>query len=198
MIRPLSGSVAVLFTEKRVCVWMSESVCVCVCGRIVHQAPHYLLYAITRWDLWPPQGGCESPIVRQLGARTHPQSYTSPLWSLLSYSYIIVGLKMLESKHQTALIKVSQPESKLNNLRDYFYFCHIFCRGSMRRGLSWERELVFQGLYKAAGTDMVDSPLMVKDVRALPTCVLLLSLFLETLRIKIQTSSNTNDKAFRR
>lgn len=45
---------------------------------------------------------------------------------------------------------------------------------------------------------MVDSPLMVKDVRALPTCVLLLSLFLETLRIKIQTSSNTNDKAFRR
>ena len=57
-----------------------------------------------------------------------------------------MGLKMLESKHQTALIKVSQLESKLNNFKTIFISVLHFLQRKHDKKL---RELVYQGLYVA-------------------------------------------------
>lgn len=141
MIRPLPGSVVVLFTEKCVCFGMSVSVCVCVATQCTRplitsslQSQGGFMAAAGR--LWKPR----SEVVRC--SNTSTAIYTSPLCHscpILTSEPAIAGLKMLESKHQTALIKASKPESKLNNLRAIFISMLHFLQRKHDKRLSWER-----------------------------------------------------------
>lgn len=55
-------SAGVIYGEVRA----RSGVCECVCarGRTVHRGPSLPPLSNHGVDLWPPQGGCESPVVR--------------------------------------------------------------------------------------------------------------------------------------
>lgn len=117
-ITPLSGSAAPLFTTEHACVlW----VCVWPWSKPGRSLPRLSNH---RPDLRAPQGGCEGPAVRWFAAM-HITFMTTPV--------LFPHLKRLESKHQTALIKVPPPAAAAaESFEDYFWilFC-ILCRGSM-------------------------------------------------------------------
>lgn len=81
-------------------------------------------------------------------SNTSTAIYTSPLchsYPILTSEPAMVGLQAPESKHQTALIKASKPELKLNNLRAIFISMLRFLQRKHDEGLS-EGELVIQAL----------------------------------------------------
>lgn len=128
MIRAPPGSVAALFTEKPVRFWVSV--------KVWPHRPSLPPLSNHRVDLWPPQGSCESPKARQLGAPTHLRPFTRhllchpPPIRTTAAAVAAAVLETLERKHQTTLIKASEPQLKLNNFEGYFYFlCDAICRG---------------------------------------------------------------------
>ena len=89
----------VIYGDMRVCldvcecVWMSASVCVASqCTRPL------ITFSLQS------QGGFMGParrsVVRQLGVQVHPQTYTSPLWSLLPHSYITGSLTASQTSNR--------------------------------------------------------------------------------------------------
>lgn len=133
MIRPLPGSVVVLFTEKCVCCGMSVNVWVttqCTRPLITSSFQSQGRFMATAGRLWKPH----SEVVRC--PNTSTAIYTSPFCHsppILTSEPAIVGLKLLGIKQQMALIKASKTELKLNNLRAIFISMLHF------QGFSWER-----------------------------------------------------------
>lgn len=136
MIRAPAGSVAALFTEKPVRFWVSV--------KVWPHRPSLPPLSNHRVDLWPPQGGCESPKARQLGAPTHLQPFTRhllchppPIWTTAAAA-AAAELETLERKHQTTLIKASEPQLKLNNLRSIFILSAMLSAAERERAATRE------------------------------------------------------------
>lgn len=133
MIQAPPGSVAALFTEKPVRFWVSVKV-----------RPSLPPLSNHRVDLWPPQGGCESPKARQLGAPTHLRPFMRhllchpPPIRTTAAAASVAELETLERKHQTTLIKASEPQLKLNNLRAIFIFSAMLSAEERERAATRE------------------------------------------------------------
>lgn len=136
MIRAPVGSVAALFTEKPVRFWVSV--------KVWPHRPSLLPLSNHRVDLCPPLGSCESPKARQLGAPTHLRPFTrhllclSPSIRMTATAAAAAELETLERKHQTTLIKASEPQLKLNNLRAIFIFSAMLSAGERERAATQE------------------------------------------------------------
>lgn len=134
MIRAPPGSVAALFTEKPVRFWVSV--------KVWPHRPSLPPLSNHRVDLWPPEGSCESPKARQLGAPTHLRPFKHHLLChpppCRTTAAAAAELETLERKHQTTLIKASEAQLKLNNLRAIFIFSVILSAEERERAATRE------------------------------------------------------------
>lgn len=142
VIRALSGSVVVLFMEGvSVCVCARLDVSTCVafyCTRLLITSP----FPFTGWIYGRRREAVKAP--HRGAVAIHMPFMVTPVPFLHQTQS---GLKMHEHKHQMALIKVCQLESKPNNLRTMYISVLHFLQ---RRHDKKLRELVFRGLYTAA------------------------------------------------